>query len=162
MAGLPDIDTLSTYGGAKEDYAPVEDASTDLSASHWNLLAMSVAGVTQTACRAWCTFVGHGTTPTDPSSNVHGSVWGNVLGVKPVVARTGGGIYTITWPTSITDELGQSHSVALRRSWGSAEGPAAFIVTTTMTSSNIITLRVFDAAGAGNDGVGTAFTVFAI
>lgn len=160
MAGLPGIDSLSSYGGAKTNDAPVEDNSTDESADHRNLYAANVAGMTQTVDRAWCRFVGHGTTPTDPASNVHAAVWGNGVSVKPVPARTGAGVYTITWPTSVTDELGVSHTVNLRSAKWNVEGSTPYTLTVTLTSVNVATVRVFDMAGVANDGVGTTFAIY--
>lgn len=162
MAGLPGIDSLETYGGRKDDYAPVEDPSTDESAAHRNLYAANVAAMTNTACRAWCALVGHGTSPTAPVSNIHGAVWGDSTTVRPVTARTGTGVFTITWPETVLDELGEEHTVNLRRCWVNVEGSTLYFCTATVTASNVITLRVFNTSAAANDGVGTTFTVYAI
>lgn len=161
-SGLPDVDSFSAYGGELANYAPIEDATTDEDASWRNLYAMNVAAMTQTATRAWCAFVGHGTTPTDPASNVHGAVWGNALGVKPTMARSSTGVFTITYPTSVNDELNESHTVNLKRCWVNVEGATLYHVQATVTSPNVITVYVFNSAGAANDGVGVTFSVFAI
>lgn len=161
-SGLPDVDSLSTYGGAKSNYASVEDATTDLDATQYNIMAANVAGMTQTAWRAWCAFVGKASSPPDdPSSNVHGAVWGNGLSVKPTVARTGTGVYTVTWPTTVTDELGTSHTVNLRRACWNIEGTTPFEVTVTLTSVNVATIRTFTVGtSTPNDAVGTTITVY--
>jgi len=161
MSGLPGIDDLSSVGGAKADYEPVEDPTTDLAAAHWNVVAMNATAVTQTAARAWVSVVGKASSPPDdPVSNVHGAVWGNAALVKPTMARTGAGVLTATWPTSITDALGISQTVNLRRAWASAEGTVPYFVTATVTAVNVVTLRIFNAAGAANDAVGVTFTIF--
>jgi hypothetical protein len=160
MAGLPGVDSIEDYGGVKEDYAPVEDNSTDESADHRNLYAANVAGLTQTAPRALCRFVGHAVTPTDPASNVHFAVWGNDLAVKPTVAHSATGIYTITWPTTVTDELGEEHTVSLATGWANTEGSTLYHVQVTITSSNVATVYVFNAAGAASDAAGVTFAVF--
>lgn len=160
MSGLPDIDSLSSYGGALENYAPVEDASTDEDAAWRNLYAMNVAALTQTAPRAMCRFVGNAVTPTDPTSNVHFAVWGNTLSVKPTVARTGAGVYTITWPTSVTDELDTSHTISLVTGWANVEGATLYHAQVTISSSNVATVRVFDSAAAANDAAGVTIAVF--
>lgn len=159
MAGLPGIDDLNSYGGVKSNYAPVEDPTVDESADHRNLYAANVAAMTQTAPRAICRFVGHGTTPTDPASNVHFAVWGNGLSVKPTVARTGAGVYTITWPTTITDALGVSQSVNLATGWANVEGASLYFVQVTV-SVNVATVRVFNSSGVANDAVGVTLAVF--
>lgn len=161
-SGLPDVDSISAYGGAKADYAPVEDASTDLSADEWNLIAANMAGLTQTAPRAWCAFVGNASTPTDPGSNVHGAVWGNTAGVKPVVARTGTGTYTITWPTTVSDPLNVSHTLAIRRGWGQAEGSTFYHVQVTPTAANVATVHVGTTGGSMSDAIGVTIVVYVI
>lgn len=162
MSGLPGIDDLDSYGGEKLDYEPVEDPTTDIGADAWNLIASNVAGMTQTACRAWVAFVGHAATPADPASNVHGAVWGSSAPVKPTVVKGGTGIYDITWPTEITDELGVEHTVNLRHAWGSVYGSTANPFTVTITGPNTIRMRTFNTSFAANDVAGTTFAVFAI
>jgi hypothetical protein len=162
---LPDIDALATYGGALNNYAPVEDPSTDEDAGYRNKYATNVAAATHTVCRAWCAFVGKASSPPDdPSSNVHDSVWGNLLGVKPTVARTGPGVYTITWPTSVNDELGVAHTVNLRRCWPpNIEGATPYEATATVTSPNVVTVRTFTVGtSTPNDAVGATITVFVV
>lgn len=158
---LPDVADLDLYGGAKENYMPVEDHLTDEDADDRNEYVSDVAGMTQTACRAWCAFVGNATTPTDPASNVHGAVWGNSLSLKPTVARTGAGVYTVTWPTQITDALGTVRNINLRRPWASVEGSTLYFTTATVTSPNVVTVRVFNTSFAANDAVGVTLCVFA-
>jgi hypothetical protein len=160
MAGLPGIDSLSTYGDAKSNYAPVEDPTTDEDAAHRNLYAANVAAMTQTAPRAICRFVGHGTTPTDPASNVHFAVWGNDVSVKPVVAHSATGVFTITWPSTITDELGEEHSVNLVDGWPNVNGSTLYHAQVTITAPNVATVYVFNSAGAANDAVGVTIAVF--
>lgn len=159
---LPESAAYSTYGGAKANYAPVEDYTTDEDAADRNRYVSDVAGMTHTICRAWRAFVGHATTPTDPTSNVFDNVWGNDLADKPTVARTGAGVYTVTYPTSIVDDNGVTVSLNLRRAWACVEGTTAYITTASATSPNVITVRIFDAAGAANDAVGATITVFAV
>lgn len=159
---LPAIDTLDTYGGAFQDAAPVEDPTTDESAVYRNKYAANVAAMTQTACRAWCAFVGHASDPADPSSHVHGAVWGNAASVKPAVSREAEGVYEITFPEEITDDLGEEHVVNLRRAWWNVEGETPYVCTATVTAPNVITFRVFDASGSADDGADTVFTVFAV
>lgn len=158
---LPEIDDLATFGGELNNYSPVVDPTTDRDAAAMNIALADVAGMTQTCVRAWAAFVGHGATPTDPASNIHGAVWGNTAPVKPTPARTGSGVYTVTWPSSVTDELGESHTVNLRRGWAQVEGATAYHAQVSF-SANVATVRVFDMAGAANDAVGATIVVFAV
>lgn len=159
---LPAIADLNTYGGVREDYAPVEDASTDVGADELNNVFADVAGMTQTACRAWVRFVGHATTPADPSSNVHGAVWGDDPSVKPTVAKGGTGIYDVTWPTTINDELDVDYTINLRSGWVSVEGTTLYFYTVTPTGPNTFRVRVFNTGFAANDAAGVTFALFVI
>lgn len=160
---LPQTATLSTYGGAKQNEYPVENPTTDISAEEHNELAEDVAAMTHTALRAWCAFVGNATTPTDPSSNVHDAVFGDSLAMKPIAARPGTGVWTLTYPTTYTDELGNTRTVNFRRGIVlSVEGTTPYLVTVTPTAANVLTVRIFDHAGVANDAVGVTIVVGAV
>lgn len=157
---LPDVDDLAALGGTFQNYASVEDPNTDCDAAFFNKNNANNAAMTQTLPRAICTFVGNATTPTDPPSGfVHAAVWGASAPVKPTPARTGAGVYTLTFPTTVTDELGDSHTVNFRRAHGFAEGSTAYHVQVEVTSANVLTVRVFDAGGTPNDAAGVNLTV---
>jgi hypothetical protein len=156
----PDIDSLATYGGAMADYASVEDATTDLGAAYFNKMSASVAAMTHTAPRAVRRFVGHATTPADPSSGlVHDSMWGSASGVKPTVTRNATGDITITWTSTQTDELGVSHTIGLRYAKGWAEGATAYHVQCSCPTVNTVNVRIFDMAGVASDAVGATIVV---
>ena len=159
---LPDIATLDTYGGAKANYAPVEDYSTDEDADDRNSYVADVAGMTHTAVRAWRRFTGHATTPADPVSNIFDNVWGSDTANKPAVTKGGTGVYVITHAATVTDELGVVHSVNLRGAWASVEGSTLYFTTAEVTSPNVITVRVYDTTFALNDAVGVTLMVCAV
>lgn len=117
---LPDIDSIDTYGGALSNYEPIVDPTTDEDASWRNAYVCNVAMMTRTALRAVRRFKGHATTPADPSTGtVHEAMWGNTNGVKPSVVHNATGIYDVTFPASVDDELGTAHDVNLR--WAMAQ-----------------------------------------
>lgn len=161
---LPDVATLATYGGPKINDAPVEDYLTDEDANDRNNNFADTAAMTHTACRAWVSFVGHATTPTDPATNVHDSQWnnGNPVNTKPVVAKGGTGIYTITYPSTCTDELNVVKTLNFKRAWANVEGATPYFVQAQATSPNVITVRVFNAAGTANDAAGVTFVVYVV
>lgn len=159
---LPTSAGISNYGGAKQDYAPSEDPSTDELAADRNNLVDDVAGMTHTACRAWRCFVGgSGGSPADPADgNTHDAVWGNASSVKPTVTRSSTGVYVVTWPTSISDALGTSHTIAIRRVLHVAiESATAFVGTAVITAANVITVHTFSSTTA-NDASGANITVY--
>lgn len=157
---LPAIDTLETFGGAKANYAPVEDPTVDEDATHRNMYVANVAALTQTAHRAWVRFVCDDTTPTDPAGYVHGAVWGNDPLVKPAVARASTGVFTVTWPEEVTDELIQTHAVNFRKvDRPNVEGSALYFAQATITAPNVVTVYVFDSSGAADDADGVTISV---
>ncbi len=163
--GLPDLITLAVVGGAKTDYAPVEDSTTDLSAAEHNYIASAVAGFSYTGCRAWRRFITNSTsTPTDPASNpqAHGAVWGNAVGIKPVVAYSTTGTYTVTWTAAQTDLLNVSHTLALFTGWGNAESSTFYNVNVKLTSVNVATVYVTDAAGSLVNSTGVTLAAFVL
>jgi hypothetical protein len=122
---------------------------------------MNVAGMTQVLPRAMVRLTTANTgAPTDPGSNVHYAVWGNTAGVKPVVARSSAGVFTITWPTTVTDALAVVHTLALFTGWANVEGATYTQAEVTITSANVATLRTFNAAGSVADTTGVTITVF--
>lgn len=158
---LPDIASINTYGGILTDAFPVEDPTTDRSADDSNDAYADVAGLTHTGIRAWVSFIGNATTPTDPVINVHDATWGNDSGVKPTVTRNSSGVYTIQWPTTVEDELENTKTLNLRRAWASFEGTVPYFHTATTGTSSVV-LRVFNSGAALNDAVGVTITVFVI
>lgn len=161
-AGLPGIDSLATYGGQLANYAPVEDPTTDEDAAWRNLYASNVAGATHTLPRALRSFVGHGTAPTDPPSGfVHDAVWGSANGVKPPVVRFGAGIVDLTWPSTVVDELGQTHSLNFRRALAQVESSDGTFRAAHAKVTGPNTVRVYLYSGTTlNDLVGQLVTVW--
>ena len=149
----PDIDSLDTYGGALANYSPVTDPETDQDADAMNQCKASTAAMTHTASRCWARFISGDTfvvTPDFTSQNSHDSMWGSLLAVRPVLARTGTGVYTLTWPSTVTDELGVSHALNLRWATASFENQAAF-ASAEVTAVNVVTIRLFNTGGAAAD-----------
>jgi hypothetical protein len=138
---------------------PVTDPTTDLDAAADNKARNNNAGMTHTQCRAWVRF--YAANPvTDPASNVHDAVWGDAIADKPVCARTGVGIFTVTWPSTVDNLLSQAGATAAQggetgisvnirtaKAWA-ASGTTFRYATATVTSANVVTVHVFDAAGA--------------
>lgn len=125
--GLPDRDSLSSYGGAMQNYAEPVDPTTDEDAAHRNLYAMNVAAMTHSATRAARSFLGTtggGTAIADPSSGfIHDAVWGDTSDVKPSVTHVATGTYDAIWPSTVNDELNESHTLNVRRAWAGVESP---------------------------------------
>jgi hypothetical protein len=158
---LPDVDSLAILGGALQNYAPVEDPTTDLDAGADNKSRCDVAAMTHTLTRTWVNFQAAATTGAMVLV-AHDSVWGNTAPVTPTLARTSAGIYTITFPTSVTDELGVAHTTNLRASWGNSRGGVTQYTADCSASGNVITAYVYNSAGTLTDAVGVGFDVYAL
>lgn len=144
MPNLPDIATLANdLGGTLVNYAPVEDASTDLDASFDNGSRNNVAMMTHTAPRSWARV----TTGANTGAMVlvsNDAMWGN--SVPPTKAFVSLGTFTLTYPTSVNDELGVAHTLNLRWATINHRSAAAFfLVQAAVTAANVITFTVRDS-----------------
>ncbi len=159
---LPDTDDLDTLGGVKTNAHPVEDPTTDLDADQDNIQRCDVAMMTHTAIRAWARFTSAATTGA-MILVAHDAQWGNAALVAPALARTSDGLFTLTYPASVDDELAEAHTTNFRGAWGVSRGGATlYFIHVHPTSANVLTVRIFNAAGALNNAVGVDFDVYAI
>lgn len=155
---IPAIDSIDTFGGALNDYVlGVVDPTTDRPASGANQAYAGVAMMTHTAARCWATFVTAATTGAMTIAD-HDAVWGT--SVAPTPARTSQGIFTLTWPATVADELDVNHSTNLRvGSLMSISGATALHVQVARTSATVITVRVYDTTFTLVDAVGTTIGI---
>lgn len=154
---LPESDSLDTYGGEKNDYGPVVDPTTDRAAADANKAFATVAMGSRMVPRVEVAFLGHATAPTVSAWE---AVWKGTTTTAPVPAHSATGVYTLTFPSSVNDELIEAHVVNMQRAWGQAEGATAYHVQCSV-SANVVTVRVFDMAGAANDAVGATLVAWA-
>lgn len=158
---FPSKDTIGTYGGVLNDYAAVVDNSTDRPAAGANQAYGSIAAMSHTAPRAFARLVLAASTGALAlaSPYAHDSAWGNSAGVQPALARTSAGIFTVTWPATITDEIGNLQTLAFRYASAGIEGNNAGNISAAATSANIVTLWTFTSAGVASDFVGITVNV---
>lgn len=155
--GMPTTPTIGfvNYGGI-----PVTDPTTDQDAAAYNQLLADVAQMTRTAPRAIAQFVTAASTGA-MSLVSHQAMWGSAPAVAPALARSAGGIFTVAWPTTVTDPLGITQTLNLKYGIGCITGAtyqqAPQVV---ISSANVATVNTF-SGGTANDIVGTTITVFA-
>lgn len=151
---LPDEATLiDTYGGPYQNERPVEDPTTELDASFDNEALADTAAATRMVSRAWVSFTGitytSGTMAV--TTDDHNAVWGADNAVKPVVTQSATGIYLITWPTTIEDEIGVTRTLNIRVPLEPVTVDATLSrVKVTAKTANTLALKAFNAAGAAN------------
>jgi hypothetical protein len=157
---FPAVDDVTAYGGLLNNAAPVVDPTTHRDASDMNAALASVAAMTTTAGQAWARMITHATTPSLATSNAHGAAWGEDPSVAPTPTRTSTGIFVLTWPATVTNGIGDSHTVVFKRVKSQAcEGTTAYHVQSAVTASNVLTIRVFDMAGTLTDAAGSTIHV---
>lgn len=172
---LPSVASVTTYGGVLKNYSAVSDSTTDRPDAGVNPAYSDIAAMTHTAIRAFTRFTPAGTgTPTLPASNAHDEVWNNGQNAAPVPARSGVGIYTVTHPATVQDEIpaGQPGATSggfalnLRVAWCNVEPGAStnYEARAVVTSPNVITIKIFTVGTSTlvdpNDG--TTIGVFAL
>jgi hypothetical protein len=165
----PDIDTLDTFGGALQDYAPAVDPTTDRSAATDNLLYADVAAMTHTAARCWLAFTAAATTGA-MSLVAYDSMWNVKTPTVPVFAHTATGTFTFTWPGSVADEIpngkpgynASGHTLNLRSGRHNCRSATTAYFCNVVVSANVVTVYVFlGSTAALNDAVGVVFDIWA-
>jgi hypothetical protein len=82
--------------------------------------------------------------------DAHEESWNLVgTGVAPTVTRTSAGLYTVTYPTTYTDELGATQSVSLR--WGLVAPTTIGFGAATKVNGYQFTITTKTAANAAAD-----------
>lgn len=152
--------TASSYGAPKENAVAIADPNKYVSAQEYGRLVDDVSQMTCTTTRAWCRFptaLANGAiVPTAGASHM-----GTSSAQLPAVARTGTGVYTVTYPASWVDSsgilkpdgsvaAGQQEDIVFTDSSGAVRGSTAGHVQTS-ESGRVITVYVFDLAGAASD-----------
>jgi hypothetical protein len=159
----PDVTDAAAYGmptGGFQDGEglAVVDPTTDQSAAAASVALNDTAQMTHTADRAWVRFTA-GASPAVLATNGHDAMWGSLSGVKPVPVKTATGTWTLTWPATVVDQLGNTHTVNLRKARAFVEGSVLKFVQCVRTSPNVITVYGFTTAFAADDLAGITLLV---
>ncbi len=152
---LPDVDSLTTAGGGLQDYTAVQDPTTDRPAAGANTAYCNEAMATHTLPRAIVRFSPQGSSaPVLAASGFQwDAVWKAATGTAPVLAHTGTGTHTITFPTTVADEipagvpgyLAAGHTVNFRMAMPSVEPGSTTLwqVSAVVTSPNVVTVTTW-------------------
>lgn len=154
----PDTDSLSTYGGALKNYAPVVDPTTDRDADDMNAALASVAAMTHLAVRAHARL----RLGAAPSVEYHDAMWGSLPTQRPTVTHTASGEYVIDWPQLVVDELRQPHAVNLRAGWSNLRTAQPFLHGMSLLDTHRAVLRLFAVGGAPDDATSAIVDVFMV
>lgn len=97
MAGFPTRPSLTSFGAKRVDRTAPRSAIHDASAAWANLVRWNLAGLGQSAPRAW---VVAGYSGGTFSITAHANAW---QGAAPTPARTSTGLYTLTYAATYAD-----------------------------------------------------------
>jgi hypothetical protein len=151
---LPNDTAPADIGLPKTDYSYVVDPTTELSSTELTRAFLDVAAASLTQPRAWvrCTISGTTITVVD-----HSAVWGATESVKPTAARSATGVYTITWPATVTDLNPTvadrvTYTVSLRACASSLyDSTYPAVSTAYVSAANVATVKVFRVTAAAYD-----------
>lgn len=134
-----------TFGGATVDYSKVWDPRTQRSSKYFCRALSSAGGMTRMSVRSLCAL--QAASAFLLSSN---NVWDNGAGAKPTVTNGTTGIYVITYPSLVPDDITPGfpghnttgHYVNLRAGWvsvASASGADDYVgsVSASATSATV-------------------------
>lgn len=146
-----DRKTADQYGAGLSltDAEPVEDPTTQWSAEYIKRLAEDVAQLTRTAPRAiliWTT-KGSGAVGTAVRTK---TMWGDTLAFAPAIARSGTGVYALTYPATLNDGLVYAETIA----WFSGHteiGDNSRNKAITIVTGAVANVTLWDSAGAASD-----------
>lgn len=157
---------IDSYGGVFIDAEAVGDPTSEIAARIDNRIHEDVAQMTHVTKRVllkFTTTLTAATVSVTPSADGR-SVWGDGASFDPVTfEKTGTGVYVATYDTeyddalvgTTSDSVSETETVDFTFAGWNIEGssPAVCLVT---PSSNVLTIRIFDMAGAPTDLGGTA------
>jgi hypothetical protein len=149
---------IGDYGGPFENDGVVQDPTTEQDASDYNRQAEDCAQMTRTSEKWDFTFItDSGAAPlTVSAANVSVlSHAGSGASAKPVVTKSGTGLYLATCPATFTDGLAASETVSFSRASGSVMSTTAFGHVQCTVSSNAISIAIVDLAAVATDLSGT-------
>lgn len=154
---FPDSDSIDDYGGILADLGPVEDPTTDRPAAGSNAALETVAQMSRVAWRC----VARVTLSTSPVIAYSDAGWGNNNPPTPLHVSTG--VYSLTWPATVTDAMNVSHNVQLHAAIAVLESSGAFpgFAFPLIYSANVVRIFTFDTSFATNDLSGQNLLVFA-
>jgi hypothetical protein len=167
---LPNRASIATYGGPLLDYSPESDSSTDRMAAGANPAFGDLAALTRTGIRTWAriTLLSSGGTPVLVAND---EMWNNGNNSLVVVARTGAGVVTLTYPATVIDEIPATRpgylgfqAINFRGGWANSRaGTAALYVPMVVpTSANVLTLYIWSGSSLSDPATNVDFDVFGL
>ncbi len=137
LALLPDLPALDTFGAPKTDFGESIDPSSEVSASNINAMAATIAALARSAPKVWVVVNSTG------ALVAYDGVWGNAAGAyAPVSAKTGTGVYTVTFPSQVPDLLDGTLRAFAPKGAKAGSNTALRAVSSTVIAGNVITVTL--------------------
>jgi len=150
MPGFPTRTTRAAFGPTKINATTgLVDPSRYQGANEVNLDYWQTAGMSLAVCRAWALVTWDGATAV--SLTASGEAWDPKAQYVPTVARASAGVYTVTYAATYLDETDAAVSTAILAASATPQSSSARHATCTISSSRIVNVFVFDAAGSAAD-----------
>jgi hypothetical protein len=152
---LPASSTISNFDGdnkVNNQNIPPANQTLDWDNTKLGAAMSDVAGMDQTCPRVIVRMTLASTTGA-MVLNSWRAVWQNVTSTAPVIARSTTGVYTITFPTMVSDEydssVGITNNIAVNLGYATIgiEGAEFYFATAAATSANVITVQTATSAG---------------
>lgn len=131
---LPAITTFDQLGGEKTDYYPVENSNTDRSDTEVNSAFANISALTYVSAKCILVF-----NPVNLTVTYFKSVWGDAQASYPTITRPSTGNYVITFNSTVSDFLGDTHTLSFQFATVQAQSylPPIIGVYTTSNTVNI-------------------------
>lgn len=151
---------LATFGGRKSTAVAVEDPTTEIDSADWNKLVNAVGQMTMTSWRAILLFPTVAAGNSTPGSTK--TFWGGTSLVFPTtVARTAAGAYTVTYPATFADLLGEDETLAFYDAVGHVRSTTVIGHVQCEASGAVVSVQVWNSAFAASDlTVGTTISIY--
>lgn len=168
---LPNKSTASSYLGGvlakvNNQNLPPDNQNTDYDNTTIRYAFADVAALTQTAPQAVCVI----TLATSTGGLVlvsNKTLWGNITTTAPALSRVATGLFTITYPATVSNEVDASIGITNNITTNFACAIAQMQSGSTLAfaqataSGNVITLNCFNSGGSANDLAGFQVAVVA-
>jgi len=155
----PNSFSYDTVGGTKEDSFAIPDSQIYRTAEEENAIYAYCAETSRTNFNAWVRLQSNAITPT---LLTWGAVWAGATPTLPVLARTGTGTYTVTFPATVADEQGNLYTLNFKMAQCTCEGSTLSVAQYSL-NVNSLTIYLFNpTTGSLSDFSGNAVISIAV
>jgi hypothetical protein len=148
MSGFPTRPSRLAFGPTRTDDGVVTDHVKCVAAEVFNLDHWQVAGLGVVSPRAWCLMQWDGAALQLLAS---GEAWDPNGAYLPVLARTGAGVYTITYAATYPNELGVAVATGLVAAMAVPQEASRTALAIPQAGGTIIDVTSFDLVPAAAD-----------